>query len=127
MQRQSVRISSLQLTNCVHLHIVDLLMCPLPRPDGKVLIIGGGIGNFTNVTATFKNHPCPNTSYTKPRSMSVAVSQLACRRSQSLAFTWCVYSSPSKTHTPQVAVQIITLIVPWRLVTIQDRLIWVLD
>ena len=25
-----------------------------PRPDGKVLIIGGGIANFTNVAATFK-------------------------------------------------------------------------
>ncbi|KAL9966324.1 hypothetical protein ACROYT_G024378 [Oculina patagonica] len=25
-----------------------------PRPDGKILIIGGGIANFTNVSATFK-------------------------------------------------------------------------
>lgn len=25
-----------------------------PRPDGKLLIIGGGIANFTNVAATFK-------------------------------------------------------------------------
>lgn len=25
-----------------------------PRPDGKILIIGGGIANFTNVAATFK-------------------------------------------------------------------------
>ena len=24
------------------------------RPDGKILIIGGGIANFTNVAATFK-------------------------------------------------------------------------
>ncbi|KAG2356938.1 hypothetical protein BDR07DRAFT_1463812 [Suillus spraguei] len=40
--------------------IIDLLMCPLCRPDGKVLIIGGGIGNFTNVTTTFKDHPCPH-------------------------------------------------------------------
>jgi ATP citrate (pro-S)-lyase len=25
-----------------------------PRPDGKILIVGGGIANFTNVAATFK-------------------------------------------------------------------------
>ena len=25
-----------------------------PRPDGKILIIGGGIANFTNVASTFK-------------------------------------------------------------------------
>jgi len=25
-----------------------------PHPDGKVLIIGGGIANFTNVADTFK-------------------------------------------------------------------------
>lgn len=25
-----------------------------PRPEGKILIIGGGIANFTNVAATFK-------------------------------------------------------------------------
>jgi ATP citrate (pro-S)-lyase len=24
------------------------------HPDGKILIIGGGIANFTNVAATFK-------------------------------------------------------------------------
>ncbi|KAF4524526.1 hypothetical protein B566_EDAN002798 [Ephemera danica] len=30
------------------------LMCQNPHPDGKVLIIGGGIANFTNVAATFK-------------------------------------------------------------------------
>ncbi|KAG1839730.1 ATP citrate lyase [Suillus subalutaceus] len=34
--------------------ILDLLTRPPPRPDGKVLIIGGGIANFTNVAATFK-------------------------------------------------------------------------
>ncbi|CAG8646722.1 6918_t:CDS:2, partial [Funneliformis caledonium] len=27
---------------------------PVPRPDGKILIIGGGIANFTNVAVTFK-------------------------------------------------------------------------
>ena len=26
----------------------------VPHPDGKILIIGGGIANFTNVAATFK-------------------------------------------------------------------------
>ncbi|XP_013784558.1 ATP-citrate synthase-like [Limulus polyphemus] len=30
------------------------LMTKKPHPDGKVLIIGGGIANFTNVAATFK-------------------------------------------------------------------------
>eukprot|EP01135_Chromosphaera_perkinsii_P010677 Nk52_evm77s2192 gene=Nk52_evmTU77s2192 len=30
------------------------LMTRYPHPDGKVLIIGGGIANFTNVAATFK-------------------------------------------------------------------------
>uniref|UniRef100_A0A146MHG9 ATP-citrate synthase citrate-binding domain-containing protein n=1 Tax=Schistosoma mansoni TaxID=6183 RepID=A0A146MHG9_SCHMA len=25
-----------------------------PHPDGKVLLIGGGIANFTNIAATFK-------------------------------------------------------------------------
>ncbi|KAG2336573.1 citrate synthase [Suillus weaverae] len=33
---------------------VDLLTCPPPRSDGKILIIGGGVANFTNVAATFK-------------------------------------------------------------------------
>ncbi|CAB4435910.1 unnamed protein product [Rhizophagus irregularis] len=27
---------------------------PVPHPDGKILIIGGGIANFTNVAVTFK-------------------------------------------------------------------------
>lgn len=30
------------------------LMTKEPHPNGKVLIIGGGIANFTNVAATFK-------------------------------------------------------------------------
>ena len=30
------------------------LMTKVKRSDGKVLIIGGGIANFTNVAATFK-------------------------------------------------------------------------
>ena len=30
------------------------LMCKEVHPEGKVLIIGGGIANFTNVAATFK-------------------------------------------------------------------------
>ncbi|KAG0696425.1 ATP citrate lyase [Suillus ampliporus] len=34
--------------------ILDLLTRPPPRSDGKILIIGGGIANFTNVAATFK-------------------------------------------------------------------------
>ncbi|KAK2464715.1 hypothetical protein APHAL10511_003291 [Amanita phalloides] len=34
--------------------IIDLMTRGTPRPDGKILIIGGGIANFTNVAATFK-------------------------------------------------------------------------
>lgn len=34
--------------------ILDLMTRGTPNKDGKVLIIGGGIANFTNVAATFK-------------------------------------------------------------------------
>lgn len=34
--------------------IIDLLTRGKPHPKGKILIIGGGIANFTNVAATFK-------------------------------------------------------------------------
>lgn len=34
--------------------IIDLITRGAPRPEGKILIIGGGIANFTNVAATFK-------------------------------------------------------------------------
>ncbi|KAF9041490.1 citrate synthase-like protein [Panaeolus papilionaceus] len=34
--------------------IVDLITRGAPNPKGKILIIGGGIANFTNVAATFK-------------------------------------------------------------------------
>lgn len=34
--------------------IIKLMTEGPPRPDGKILIIGGGIANFTNVSATFK-------------------------------------------------------------------------
>ena len=34
--------------------ILVLMTSGSPRPDGKILIIGGGIANFTNVAATFK-------------------------------------------------------------------------
>lgn len=34
------------------------LLCAHHHPKGKVLIIGGGIANFTNVAATFKGHFC---------------------------------------------------------------------
>ncbi|KAI9224090.1 hypothetical protein BC828DRAFT_344281, partial [Blastocladiella britannica] len=34
--------------------VLDLMTRGLPRTDGKVLIIGGGIANFTNVASTFK-------------------------------------------------------------------------
>jgi ATP citrate (pro-S)-lyase len=34
--------------------IIDLMTRGAPRPDGKILIVGGGIANFTNVAATFK-------------------------------------------------------------------------
>jgi len=36
------------------LFTVDLVTRGTPNPKGKVLIIGGGIANFTNVAATFK-------------------------------------------------------------------------
>jgi len=36
------------------MYVVDLITRPPPRPEGKILIIGGGIANFTNVAATFK-------------------------------------------------------------------------
>jgi ATP citrate (pro-S)-lyase len=35
-------------------NIVDLITRGTPNPKGKILIIGGGIANFTNVAATFK-------------------------------------------------------------------------
>ena len=34
--------------------IIDLMTRGKPHPEGKILIIGGGIANFTNVAATFK-------------------------------------------------------------------------
>ncbi|CAE6419664.1 unnamed protein product, partial [Rhizoctonia solani] len=34
--------------------LVDLITRGAPHPEGKILIIGGGIANFTNVAATFK-------------------------------------------------------------------------
>ncbi|GAA5856104.1 hypothetical protein JCM8547_002981 [Rhodosporidiobolus lusitaniae] len=34
--------------------ILDLMTRGTPNPEGKVLFIGGGIANFTNVAATFK-------------------------------------------------------------------------
>ena len=34
--------------------LVNLITRPPPRPDGKILIIGGGIANFTNIAPTFK-------------------------------------------------------------------------
>ncbi|KAJ7213209.1 ATP citrate lyase [Mycena haematopus] len=34
--------------------VIDLITRGTPHPEGKILIIGGGIANFTNVAATFK-------------------------------------------------------------------------
>ncbi|KAJ7712042.1 ATP citrate lyase isoform 2 [Mycena metata] len=34
--------------------VIDLITRGNPHPQGKILIIGGGIANFTNVAATFK-------------------------------------------------------------------------
>ena len=34
--------------------LLDLMTRGTPHPEGKILIIGGGIANFTNVAATFK-------------------------------------------------------------------------
>jgi len=41
------------LHTCFH-YAVDLISRGQPNPKGKILIIGGGIANFTNVAATFK-------------------------------------------------------------------------
>ena len=37
---------------CMLSLLVDLITRPPPHPDSKILIIGGGIANFTNVAAT---------------------------------------------------------------------------
>ena len=37
-----------------YIKTVDLITRGKPSPEGKILIIGGGIANFTNVAATFK-------------------------------------------------------------------------
>ena len=37
-----------------YIKTVDLITRGKPNPEGKILIIGGGIANFTNVAATFK-------------------------------------------------------------------------
>jgi ATP citrate (pro-S)-lyase len=63
MPRPSVCIPSLALYITHSVHVVDLLTRPPPRPDGKILIIGGGIANFTNVAATFKGIIRALTSY----------------------------------------------------------------
>ncbi len=34
--------------------VIDLMTRGTPNTEGKILIIGGGIANFTNVAATFK-------------------------------------------------------------------------
>ena len=54
-------VSLIRLFIFVFLHIiflfsssVDLITRGQPNPQGKILIIGGGIANFTNVAATFK-------------------------------------------------------------------------
>ena len=45
---------SRDMINDTFMLVVDLITRPPPRPEGKILIIGGGIANFTNVAATFK-------------------------------------------------------------------------
>jgi ATP citrate (pro-S)-lyase len=42
------------ITYVLHILAVDLITRGKPHPEGKILIIGGGIANFTNVAATFK-------------------------------------------------------------------------
>ncbi|KAG6808212.1 hypothetical protein H0H92_005026, partial [Tricholoma furcatifolium] len=37
-----------------------------PNPKGKILIIGGGIANFTNVAATFKGIICTLKEFKAP-------------------------------------------------------------
>ncbi|KAF9579689.1 citrate synthase, partial [Lunasporangiospora selenospora] len=47
--------------------ILDLMTrSPVPHPDGKVLIIGGGIANFTNVASTFKGIVRALTEFKQP-------------------------------------------------------------
>ena len=47
----SMKARSVLLIFC---NVVDLITRGTPNPKGKILIIGGGIANFTNVAATFK-------------------------------------------------------------------------
>ncbi|KAF9208760.1 citrate synthase [Haplosporangium sp. Z 27] len=47
--------------------ILDLMTrSPVPHPQGKVLIIGGGIANFTNVASTFKGIVRALTEFKQP-------------------------------------------------------------
>ncbi|KAG0003176.1 citrate synthase [Entomortierella chlamydospora] len=47
--------------------ILDLMTrSPTPHPEGKVLIIGGGIANFTNVASTFKGIVRALTEFKQP-------------------------------------------------------------
>ncbi|KAJ1507854.1 citrate synthase [Coelomomyces lativittatus] len=45
--------------------ILDLMTRDMPRSDGKILLIGGGIANFTNVASTFKGISRALTEYQK--------------------------------------------------------------
>ncbi|KAG0226192.1 citrate synthase [Actinomortierella wolfii] len=46
--------------------ILDLMTRGIPNPEGKVLIIGGGIANFTNVASTFKGIVRALTEFKQP-------------------------------------------------------------
>ena len=54
MRRQLVSVSFNVLSSLSYIITVDLITRGTPNPKGKILIIGGGIANFTNVAATFK-------------------------------------------------------------------------
>jgi len=54
MRRPLVGVRFIMLSPMSYTLSVDLITRGKPHPQGKILIIGGGIANFTNVAATFK-------------------------------------------------------------------------
>jgi len=54
MRRPLVGVRFIMLSPMSYTLSVDLITRGKPHPRGKILIIGGGIANFTNVAATFK-------------------------------------------------------------------------
>lgn len=56
------------------------------HPDGKVLIIGGGIANFTNVATTFKGVIRALEAYVKPAAQHARILLTAPTMLRSKAF-----------------------------------------